>query len=136
MIDKSCFEYYEILKYWMYLSYSLTDEQYNKANYQSLSRLINSLENDTKYFETLSQKAILNHAKEINFFTDEEYNDLVFEYIDTVFEFNNEEIESFTRCYSVSEDEETTKIFWKDVYGVWKVTFKDREIINTIRDHS
>lgn len=136
MISRSSFEYYDILNSWMYLSYSISQEQYDIIDYKELSDLINFSEKNFEILESLSQESILKYAKEIEFFSDEEFEDLEFEYIDTVFNVKNGKLVSFTRTYSVSENEETTKIFWKDVYGVWKVTFKGCDIIKVVRENS
>lgn len=136
MINRNMFTYSESGEEWYHLLYSITDNQYNNIDFKTLSDMILFSENKSSLLENISQKAIMNYAKEINFFTKEEYEDLVFEYLDTVFEDRNGILESFTRTYSVNEDEETTKIFWKDVYGVWKVTFNWGDVIKVVRENS
>lgn len=92
----------------------------------------NSILNRRNDIQNISVKSIKEYAKAIKFFTDEEFEDLEFGIFDITLNILDSKIVDFIVNYGVDENE-NSKIYWKDIYGVWSVYFKDDKILKTTR---
>ncbi|WP_109829372.1 hypothetical protein [Reichenbachiella versicolor] len=128
MIGKEKFEYYESHQAWIYESYFLTDDEYNKVSFRLLNSIISKIQSNSNYLETAAQAKLFSLVKEIDFLSKEELESIFFEYMFTGFQLSGDgEVIKYIRNYSLSGK------LYQDIYGVWEVTFEGLEIVKAER---
>ena len=126
------FEFNKEENEWIYFPFVISKDQFEKINWMKFNNEFNSILNRRNDIQNISVKSIKEYAKAIKFFTDEEFEDLEFGIFDITLNILDSKIVDFIVNYGVDENE-NSKIYWKDIYGVWSVYFKDDKILKTTR---
>ncbi len=130
---KENFEYNKEDNHWIDFPYVISKEEFVQIDWMQFEPNYDKLCKRKREIEKKSINAILNYARTINFFTDEEFEDLKFGIFDIQLNLNDSQISGYIVSYGVDEDG-SSKIPWKDVYGVWKVFFEGNTIVQVQRE--
>ncbi len=117
----------------MFYPYIILSNQYDSIDWAKFELSLNKVEAKREEIEAESISRILKYAKELNFFTKEEYEDLEFGIFDIELNIVQSEITKFVTSYGIDENE-NSKVHWKDIYGVWKVFFENNKVIDVVRE--
>ena len=124
---KEDFKFSNESKCWIYASFLLSNSQYENCEWETINTIINDFFENREYYVDEGKKALLGYASEIDFFSKEEFDDLVFDFGQARLLIKHQKPEGFRLAYSVKDDG-TQKIHWKDLYGIWTVDFAGRTI--------
>lgn len=130
---KQDFKYNAQSKVWINFPFLITDIQYEVMDWAEFDAFIKYFKVNQIELIRRSTDALMRYAKDIGFFSNEEFDDLKFTLFDVSPKIDNGLFKGFIISYGVDEDE-NSKIPWKDVYGIWKVEFSNNEIINVVRE--
>ena len=117
---------------WIKNPFVISSQSFNYIDWGIFTKIFNDLAAMQSEINEKSVKALISYAHSIDFFTNDEFDDLEFLLLSIELEIKKSVISSFVVNYRVTEDE-NTKIPWKDVYGIWEVHFRDFEIVETKR---
>jgi hypothetical protein len=117
---------------WIYFPFFVSKTQYENCDWTTIETIFCGFLENQEFFIEEGKRALFNYAKEINFFSPEELDDLSFDNPECRLLFRDQTLSGFKLIYSVQEDG-TQKIPWKDLYGIWTVDFIDRTITHVDR---
>ncbi len=132
MTIKERFKYIKERDEWRFNPYVISNKIFNSIDWFFFEKNFEEFLKKQPEINEKSVEALLKYAKSINFFTEEEFDDLEFLQLEIDLLITKSFISDFIVYYCVTENEKS-RIPWKDVYGVWEVHYQDFEIIKTIR---
>jgi hypothetical protein len=127
MSFKEKFKYSNEIKCWIYTPFLISNTQYEKSDWDAVDTIINDFIENQEYYKYEGNSALINYAREIDFFSKEEFDDLDLDFGQVRLLFRHQKLEGLKLTYSVKEDG-TQKIHWKDLYGIWVVEFMGRTV--------
>ncbi|MCT4639681.1 MAG: hypothetical protein N4A72_18425 [Bacteroidales bacterium] len=129
---KDRFEYDSNEQHWIDFPFIISASDFKTIDWDIFEKPYNDTVNSRHVIEEESVKAILNYVKEIGFFNKEEFDDLEFGIFDIQLILKDYQVVECVTSYFVDEDE-NSKIYWKDIYGVWKAYYKSGVIYKVER---
>lgn len=129
---KETFRFSSERKCWINSPFLISNKHFETADSESLNDCITTFTRNQNYYKDEAKKVLLHYARNIDFFSKEEFEDLEFDFGQAILLFQNRKFYGFRLTYSVKDDG-TQKISWKDVYGIWTVDIIDNVICNACR---
>ena len=133
MKKKEDFQFNKEGNQWVCRPFVISTNQYETMDWIEFKAFSRHFFNFRIDNERKSIKALFDYAKEIDFFTKEEFDDLGFVLFDVTLLMDGAKIKGFVMNYGVDENE-NSKIPWKDLYGIWKVFLEENEVKRVTRE--
>ncbi len=130
---KDEFEFNREYNQWVNFPFVISNRDFHKIDWLIFNDYFEKVLRRQDKIQNESIDAIIEYAKDIKFFTKDELNDLKLGIFDIEIQISKSRIVGLIVSYGVEEDE-NSKIPWKDVYGIWKVYYEGERIVNTLRE--